>query len=45
MTKAQTIARKAERNAKPSNYFAMMAQAQKAQDGANARYGFRKVVR
>jgi hypothetical protein len=40
MTKAQTIARKQERNAKPSNYFSAY-QAQQAADESNARYGFR----
>ena len=45
MTKAQTIARKQERQAKPGNYFAMLAQSQQAADESNARYGFRKVGR
>ena len=45
MTKAQTIARKAERAGKPGNYFATLAQSQQAADESNARYGFRKVGR
>ena len=39
--KQQTITRKAERTAKPSNYFAALAQSQDAQDQSNRAYGFK----
>ena len=39
--KQQTITRKAERTAKPSNYFAALAQSEAMQNESNRAYGFK----